>query len=48
MPEPEVARQVKAWIARAKHDLKAIEYLLPHGDAPLEAVCFHAQQAAEK
>lgn len=48
MPEPEVARQVQAWIARAEQDLKTIEYVLPHRDAPLETVCFHAQQAAEK
>jgi HEPN domain-containing protein len=48
MPPREVMREVQAWIGKAENDLKNIELVLPYEDAPLDTVCFHAQQAAEK
>jgi HEPN domain-containing protein len=33
---------------KAEHDLRAVRLLLRHRDAPADAVCFHAQQGAEK
>jgi len=47
--QPESAiEEVTAWIRKAESDLKNIELVLPAPDAPLDTVCFHAQQAAEK
>lgn len=48
MPGSDGLRQVQAWIAKADNDLKTIEYLLPHAEAPMDTACFHAHQAAEK
>lgn len=48
MPREEVLREVAGWIAKAESDLKNIELVLPADDAPLDTMCFHAQQAAEK
>ena len=37
------------WVVKAEGDLRAAVYLLePRKDQPTEAVCFHAQQCAEK
>jgi HEPN domain-containing protein len=37
------------WVTKAEGDLRAAVYLLePREDQPTEAVCFHAQQCAEK
>ena len=40
----------KKWLLKANNDLKAATSLLkmPSGEIVTEAVCFHAQQAAEK
>lgn len=43
-----VMRVVSNWIKKAESDLKNIALVLPARDAPLDTVCFHAQQAAEK
>lgn len=38
-----------AWIEKVAHDLFAAEHLASLGDvAPLDVVCFHAQQCVEK
>jgi len=37
----------RQWLAKAKNDLVAGERLIAAG-GPYDAVCFHAQQAAEK
>lgn len=40
---------VHEWITKAEADLRAAAYLLkPHDERPTDAVCFHAQQCAEK
>jgi HEPN domain-containing protein len=41
------AAHARAWLAKADSDLTAARRLLEHG-GPYDAVCFHAQQAAEK
>lgn len=48
-PPEEVKRElVRQWIERAEQDLGLADYLMAH-DAPwLNAVAYHAQQAAEK
>jgi HEPN domain-containing protein len=38
----------RGWAQKAENDLRTISILLDHKDAPLEIICFHAQQAAEK
>lgn len=39
----------REWVAKAESDLRAAVYLLePRVEQPTEAVCFHAQQCAEK
>ncbi len=39
----------REWVARAESDLRAAVYLLePRIERPTEAICFHAQQCAEK
>lgn len=48
MPSEAVLREVRAWIEKAENDFKNIALVLPAADAPLDTVCFHAQQAAEK
>lgn len=48
MPPEAVLREVSAWINKAESDLKNVGLVLPAEDAPLDTVCFHAQQAAEK
>ena len=40
---------VKAWIEKAENDLRAAKHLINvRSNPPLDAVCFHAQQCAEK
>jgi HEPN domain-containing protein len=39
---------VIAWVRKAENDWKAIRACLHGSDPPWDAVCFHAQQAAEK
>ena len=41
------ASHARQWLAKADSDLMASQRLLD-GDGPFDAVCFHAQQAAEK
>jgi HEPN domain-containing protein len=48
MPSDAVLRAVRAWLTKAEGDLRNIDLVLPCDDAPLDTVCFHAQQAAEK
>ena len=39
----------REWVTKAESDLRAAVYLLePRVEQPTEAVCFHAQQCAEK
>lgn len=47
MPPPEA--EIRRWIEKAEHDLKNAEHTLTLGDdCPIDTVCFHAQQCAEK
>lgn len=40
---------VRAWAEKAESDLKAAKMLIAAGeDAPVDAICFHAQQCVEK
>jgi len=50
MPVPSAVNTVvHEWVTKAENDLRAAAYLLePHEDRPTDAVCFHAQQCAEK
>ena len=48
---PENAEVVRHWLTKAANDLKNAENTLatlPDPDCPLDTVCFHAQQCAEK
>lgn len=36
------------WFGKADNDLRAVEMLLEGENPPLDVVCFHCQQAAEK
>ena len=36
------------WVAKAENDLRSAAHLLKMDDCPTDAVCFHAQQCAEK
>ena len=46
---PELVALVRAWVEKAEHDLKNAEHTLTLGDdCPVDTVCFHAQQCAEK
>ena len=46
---PEILHQVCQWVEKAEHDLTAAEHMLTLlKDCPFDAVCFHAQQCAEK
>ena len=47
--QPERQELVHQWIFKAEEDLRAAEHLLELGEGcPYGAVCFHAQQCAEK
>lgn len=39
---------VKMWFKKAESDLKTIRNNIESRDIPIDAVCFHAQQAIEK
>ncbi|MDZ7794710.1 MAG: HEPN domain-containing protein [Spirochaetia bacterium] len=39
---------IKEWIDYARNDLRAAEYLTNLHPQPVEIICFHCQQAAEK
>lgn len=46
---PEQHKLVKQWIEKAEEDFRVAEYLLAlKEDCPLNPVCFHSQQCAEK
>jgi|WetSurMetagenome_2_1015567.scaffolds.fasta_scaffold621437_2 HEPN domain-containing protein len=47
LPDP-VRSEVRGWIRKAENDFKTLELLLPNEDAPLDSICFHAQQGTEK
>ncbi len=40
--------EVKDWLRKAKHDIRAAEHLLTIADPPTDVICFHSQQCAEK
>ncbi len=47
--KPETIRSVRQWIEKAEHDLIAAEHTLTlKENCPLDTVCFHSQQCAEK
>lgn len=48
MPIDAVLREVSGWIRKAEADFRAVELLLTAEYAPLDIICFHAQQGAEK
>ena len=49
MNVPEQMEIVRQWVAKAENDLKNADHTLTMGDdCPLDTVCFHAQQCAEK
>jgi len=50
MSEPhENASTVRQWIEKAEHDIRNAEHTLTlKKNCPLDTVCFHAQQCAEK
>jgi len=48
-PDDVLMDTVRQWAQKAENDLKAAEHTLELGeDCPTDAVCFHAQQCAEK
>ncbi|QNO15339.1 HEPN domain-containing protein [Alkalicella caledoniensis] len=38
----------KEWLRLAKMDLMSAEYLLKKNPVPIEVICYHCQQSAEK
>lgn len=44
----EARREAEAWLRKAASDLQTTRILLADPSPPLDIVCFHAQQAAEK
>lgn len=44
---PESLRWIRQWVEKAESDLRNAEHTLEL-DCPLDTVCFHAQQCAEK
>lgn len=49
MKPPEEVRRIAAeWLRKAEADLRLAEHLIEQGEAYLNAVAFHSQQAAEK
>lgn len=44
----EARHEAEAWLHKADSDLETIRILLADPSPPLDSVCFHAQQAAEK
>ncbi|MEK6409802.1 MAG: HEPN domain-containing protein [Acidobacteriota bacterium] len=46
---PETSSPGRQWVENAEHDLINAEYTLTlEKNCPLDTVCFHAQQCAEK
>lgn len=46
---PEQTQVARQWVEKAENDLKNADHTLLMGeDCPLDTVCFHAQQCAEK
>ena len=46
---PETSSSGRQWVEKAEHDLINAEYTLTlEKNCPLDTVCFHAQQCAEK
>ena len=46
---PEILSLVRQWVKKAEEDLRTAEHTLTlEDDCPYGAVCFHAQQCAEK
>jgi HEPN domain-containing protein len=46
---PETVARARGWLEKADHDLLAAETLIRlAANAPLDVVCFHAQQGVEK
>jgi HEPN domain-containing protein len=48
MPPEEAQQEARGWFRKAESDLRTIDLVMPAEDPPLDTVCFHAQQAAEK
>ncbi len=48
MPHEGASSVAAAWLRKALNDLRSIEILGRDPDPPLDMLCFHAQQAAEK
>jgi HEPN domain-containing protein len=48
MPPEDAGTQARAWLSKARNDLRTIDLVLPADDPPLDTVAFHAQQAADK
>ncbi len=46
--KPDAFFAAERWMEKVASDLQACRILLAADGAPLEAICFHAQQAAEK
>jgi len=44
----EARREAEAWLRKADSDLRTVEILLRDPAPPLDSVCYHTQQAAEK
>lgn len=46
---PETSSSARQWVEKGEHDLINAEYTLTlEKNCPLDTVCFHAQQCAEK
>lgn len=46
---PDLLHLVRQWVIKAENDLRNAEHTLTiENDCPLDTVCFHAQQCAEK
>jgi HEPN domain-containing protein len=45
----DLTAEVRGWVEKAEHDFRNAEYVLTmEDDCPLDTVCFHCQQCAEK
>ena len=45
---PDKTKWVNAWKQKAENDLRTAEIVLSTENPPTDAICFHAQQCAEK
>ena len=48
MADEELTAKVDEWLKYAKRDLDSAEFLCGMKPVPVEIICFHCQQAAEK